>query len=116
MADRSANQEQETDAAAKVRVGSYKKSDGTKVSDYERTHPGRGRNEGKGAARSGRGEKRQTREGEADDKSNAQTSTPPPVHPSGDPKEPEFKKPLMSVEEYLELALRDQVTMWWWWW
>ena len=93
MADRGANQDEETDAAAKIRVANYKKSDGTKVSDYERTRPGKAKSEGKPAGRN-RGEKRQTREGEADEKSepSSSTKTPPPVHPSGDPKEPEFKK------------------------
>lgn|SRR6185369_16467616 len=71
MADQEATQSEAP--PPKIHVGGYKKSDGTKVSDHERSLPG-------GTKRPG-----QEKEGGS-----------------------LLKKPLMTVEEYLEMALRDQ--------
>ena len=71
--------------AGKVHVGGYKKSDGTKVSEYERAPPG--------SAQPGK-----------------RSAPDTPTNPDGkrEAGQSEFKRPLMTVEEYLELALRDQ--------
>lgn len=68
-----------TQEAPKVHVGGYKKSDGTKVSEYQRAPPG--------------GTKR------SDQEANGER---PKTEGSL------LKKPLMSVEEYLDMALKDQ--------
>jgi hypothetical protein len=79
----------------KVKVGSYKKSDGTKVSDYQRALPGRAANAVDAKKRS------------ASDQEEEEGNDAPPKDPRGE--EPEMKRiQQMSVEEYLEMALQDQ--------
>jgi hypothetical protein len=94
MANQGANDDD--DQGAKIKVGSYKKSDGTKVSDYQRALPGRASNAGDS------NKKRPA----SDSEGNGNDETPP-KDPRGT--EPDMKRiQQMSVEEYLEMALQDQ--------
>jgi hypothetical protein len=77
----------------KIPVSSYKKSDGTKVSQYKRSIP----------ARSGGG-KRATRD---DGDGEGQQDDTPPADPRGHPKKPATETPRYTMEEYVAMAIED---------